>query len=84
VPAQQGSRGGDQAQLPELAARQQPGQRGQHRPVRPRQPRGLGLPLEHGDLMTQDQDLSVLGAIGPGEQGKPAEHPQRREVSESQ
>jgi hypothetical protein len=81
VPAQQGSRRDDQAQLPELAARQQPGKRSQYRPVRPRQPRGLNLTLEHGDLVAQDQDLSVLGAIGPGEQGKPAEHPQRREVS---
>jgi len=34
--------------------------------------------------MAQDQDLSVLGAIGPGEQGKPAEHLKRREVSQSQ
>jgi hypothetical protein len=83
VPAQQGSRGGDQAQLPKLAARQQPDQRGQHRPVRPRQPRGLDLTLKHGDLVAQDQDLGVLGAIGPGEQGKPAEHPQRREAGES-
>ena len=57
-------------QLPDRSC--DPGQRGQHRPVRPRQPRGLDLPLEHGDLMAQDQDLSVLGAIGPGKQGKPA------------
>jgi len=33
--------------------------------------------------MAQDQDLGVLGAIGPGEQGKSTEHPQGREVSES-
>jgi hypothetical protein len=45
---------------------------------------GLDLPLEHGDLMAQDQDLSVLGAIGLGERGKPAEHVERREVSQSQ
>jgi hypothetical protein len=42
-----------------------------------------GRALEHGGLMAQDQDLGVLGAIGPGEQGKPAEHPQHPEVSES-
>jgi hypothetical protein len=35
-------------------------------------------------LVAQDQDLGVLGAIGPGEQGKPAEHLERREVSKSQ
>ena len=62
---------------------QQPGQRGQDRPVGPGQPRRLDLPLEHGDLMTQDQDLGVLGAVGAGEQGKPAEHAQHRQVGES-
>jgi len=46
-----------------LGARKQPGQRGQDRPVSPRQPRGLDLPLEHGDLVPQDQDLGVLGLI---------------------
>jgi hypothetical protein len=83
VPSQQGPRGDDQAQLAELAARQQAGQRGQDRPVSPGQPRRLDLPLEHGDLVTQDQDLSVLGMVGAGEQGQPAEHAQGREVGES-
>ena len=63
VPAQQGPRGNDQPQLAELAVRQQPGQSGQHRAVGPRQPRARDLTLEHGDLMPQDQDLSVLGTI---------------------
>jgi len=35
MPAQQGARGDDQPQLAELAPGQQPGQRGQDRPVRP-------------------------------------------------
>jgi hypothetical protein len=83
VPAQQGPRGHDQAQPAELAAWQPPGQRGQDRPVGPRQPRGLDLPLEHSDLMPQNKDLGILGAVGPGEQGKPAEHAQHRQVSES-
>jgi hypothetical protein len=83
VPAQQGPRRDDQAQLAELATRKQPGQRGQHRPAGPRQPRGLDLALEHGDLMAQDQDPGVLGAAGPGEQGKPAERPQHRKVGDS-
>jgi DMSO/TMAO reductase YedYZ molybdopterin-dependent catalytic subunit len=55
--AQQGPRRDDQAQL---AARQQPGQRGQHRPVSPRQPGRPYLPLEDGDLVTQDQNPGVL------------------------
>jgi hypothetical protein len=83
LPAQQGTRGDDQAKLANLAIRQQPGQRGQHRPVGPRHPRRLDLPLEHGDLMAQDQDLRVLGPVGAGEQGEPAEHAQHRQVSES-
>jgi hypothetical protein len=33
--------------------------------------------------VAQDEDLSVFGPIGPGEQGKPAEHAKRREISES-
>ena len=35
----------------------------------------LNLTLKHGDLMPQEQDLGVLGAVGAGEQGQPAEHP---------
>jgi hypothetical protein len=34
-------------------------------------------------LVTQDEDLLVLGAARPGKQGKPAEHAQRRQVGES-
>jgi hypothetical protein len=33
--------------------------------------------------MAQDEDLSVFGPIGPGEQGKPTQHAERREISES-
>jgi hypothetical protein len=65
-----------------MTVRQQPGQRGQHRPVRPRQPGSADLPLKHGDLVAQDQDLRILGVIGPGEQSQPAEHPEHREVDE--
>jgi len=64
--------------LAEPGTGQQPGQRDQDRPVGPRQPRGLDLPLEHGDLVAQDEDLRVLGAIGAGEQGEPAEYLQHR------
>jgi hypothetical protein len=66
-----------------MTTRQQPGQRGQDRPVRPEQPRGFGLALEHGNLVPQDQDLSVLGVVGPGEQGEPAEHMEHRQVDQS-
>ena len=73
VPAQQGTRGDDEAQLAEVPAGQQPGQRGQDRPVCPGQPRHPDLVLEPDDLVAQDQDLGVLGAVGPGKQGEPAE-----------
>ena len=83
VPAQQGARADDQAQAAEVAAGQQPGQRGQDRAISPGQPRGFDLALEHGDLVAQDQDLGVLGAVGTGEQGEPAEYPEHRKVSGS-
>ncbi len=83
MPAQQGPGRDDQVQLAEPGAEQEPGQRGQDRPVGPGQPWSLNLALEHGDLMAQDQDFGVLGAPGSGEQGKPAEYLQRREVGES-
>jgi hypothetical protein len=84
VPAQQGSRRDDQVQLAELAAGQEPGQRGQDCPIGPGQPWGSDLALEHGDLMAQDEELCVLGTVGPGEQGEPAEHAQHSQVRESQ
>ena len=86
VPAQQVRRGDDQARLTELAAGQQPGQRGQDRPPGPGQPRGLNLPLEHGDLVAHDQDPGILGAVRAvraGEQGAPAEHAEHRHIGES-
>lgn len=57
-----------------MTAGQHPGQRGHDRPVSPGQPRCPYLALEHSDLVTQDEDLGVLGAVRPGEQGEPAEH----------
>jgi hypothetical protein len=83
MPAQQGPRRDKQLQLAETATGQQPGQRGQDRPVGPGQLRGLDLTLEHSDLMTQDQDLGVLGPVRPGEQGQPAERTEHRKVLES-
>jgi hypothetical protein len=83
VPAQQGLRGDDQAQLAEMTAGQQPGQRGQDRPVGPGQLRRPGLALEHGDLVAQDEDLGVLGPVRVSEQGKPVEHAQHRQIPQS-
>jgi hypothetical protein len=63
VPAQQDARGDDQAQVAEVASWQQPGQCGQDRPIGPAQLRRPGLALEDGDLVAQDEDLGVLGAV---------------------
>src|SRR5271169_484045 len=68
VPAQQGARGDDQAQLADMAAGQQPGQRRQDRPVGPGQSRCPDLALEYGDLVAQEEDLGVFGAVEAGEQ----------------
>jgi hypothetical protein len=67
----------------EVAGDDRMSQRSQDRPVCPRQPRRLDLTLKNGELMAQDQDLGVLAALRPGEQGKPAEYPKHREVGES-
>jgi hypothetical protein len=64
MPAQHRPRGHDQAQLAEVTAAQQPGQRGQDRPVGPRHFGRVHLALEHGDLVAQDEDLGVLGSVG--------------------
>jgi len=83
VPAQHGPGRDDQAHPAKMTSGQQPGQGCQDRPIGPRQPRGLDLALKHGALVTQDQDLGVLGPVRPGEQGQPAEDAQHRKVSES-
>jgi len=66
-----------------MAGGQLPGKRGQYRPVSPGQHRGFDLALENSDLMAQDQDLGILGAVRPGKQGEPAEHAQQYQISES-
>jgi hypothetical protein len=84
VPAQQGPRADNQAQAAVVPTGQKPGQRGQDRPVRPGQPRRPDLALEHGDLVAQEEDLGIFGPVGAGEQGKPAEHAQHCQISQSQ
>src|SRR5271165_1010649 len=59
VPAQHGTRRDDQLELAEATAGYKPGQRGQDCAVGPGQLRCPDLALEHGDLVAQDEDLSV-------------------------
>jgi hypothetical protein len=61
-----------------MAAGQQPGQRSQDGAVGPGQLRRPGLALEHGQLMTQDQDLCILDVVRAGKQSEPAEHAKHR------
>ena len=63
VPAQQGARGDDQGQAADVAAGQQPGQRGHDRAIGPGQLRCPGLAVEHSDLVAQEKDLGVLGPV---------------------
>jgi hypothetical protein len=40
------------------------------------------LALENGDVVAQDEDLGVLGAVAAGEQGEPAEHAEHHQIGE--
>jgi putative transposase len=71
-----------QGQLAEAALGQQPGQRSQDRPVSPGQPRYSSMTLENSDLVAKDEDLGILGAVGSGEKGKPAEHAEHRQIGQ--
>jgi hypothetical protein len=44
---------------------------------------GVGA-AQHGDLVTQCQDLGVLGGVGAGEQCQPAQHANEHQVDESE
>jgi hypothetical protein len=41
--------------------------------VGPRHPRPWRAPLQHGELMAQDEDLDVLGGVGADAQQRPAQ-----------
>ena len=69
VPAQQRSRADDPAR-PQRPG-QDPGQRGEHRPIRPVHPRPWVAAAQHRHLVTQDQDLGVLRRRRPSRQRKP-------------
>ena len=52
--------------------------------VDPAQPRAQVVSAQHGDFVTQDQDLDVLGCVGSGEQPQPAQHAGEQQVRESE
>ena len=49
------------------------GQSGDQGSVGPADPRSRSTPLEHRELMAQDEDLDLLGGVGPGAQHHPAQ-----------
>ena len=82
VPPQDGA-GGDQP-VRSPPSRQEPDQRGHHRPVGPVQPGSRMGPAQHSDLMPQHQEFSVLGGRRPAEQDKPAAEPDEDEIEQAE
>jgi len=68
VPAQQGL-GPDQEARP-ARPRQDTADRGEQRPIVGPQPGTWSLSAEHGELMTQDKDLKILGGVTAAELGE--------------
>jgi hypothetical protein len=63
--------------------REQPGQRGQHRPVGPVRLRPADLTPEHGDLMAEYHDFRVLGRLAAAQQEQPAKDPDHDQVQQT-
>jgi len=80
VPAQQRVRGHDPAGPQRL--RQDPGERGKHRPVTPGQARPRSRPAQYCDLVPEYEYLRVLGRGGPRQQRKPRHHGHQQPVSQ--
>ena len=80
VPAQQRARGHDPAGPQRL--RQDPGERGKHGPLGPRQVwPGIG-PAQHRDLVPQHEYLRVPGRGRPRQQREPGHHGHQQPVSQ--
>jgi hypothetical protein len=58
-------------------------ERGDDRPVGPRQPGRADLAAQDQDLVTEHQDLGVLGRLRSGEQGDPAENTKKRHLEQA-
>ena len=82
MPAQDGA-GSDQP-VRSQPPRQEPDQCGHHRPFGPVEPRPGTGPAQHSDLMSQHQELGVLGSRRPAEQDQPGAEPDEDEVQQAQ
>jgi hypothetical protein len=81
VPAQQGS-GRDEPEPAQLGG-QQFAQRAEDGAVDPGQGRAWVVSAQYGDLVSEHQDLDVLGRVGAGEQRQPAQRAGEYQVRES-
>jgi hypothetical protein len=81
VPGQQGSQR-DHATGAQCGW-QQPGQGCQDRAAGPVRPGPGDLAAEHHHLMTQDDNLRVLGRLAPAQQAQPSEHADRDQVQQT-
>jgi hypothetical protein len=59
-----------------------PADRGEQGPVAGPECGSCALPAEHGELVTQDEDLQVLGGVPAGEQRQQLDGAAQREVGE--
>ena len=75
----QESRRGDEPMLSH-PPRQQPGQRGQHRPIRPTQIRFADLAAQDRYLVTQDEQLRGLRRVRSRESRQPSKDLDHRQV----
>ena len=78
VPAQQ--RGRSREEDRPTGAGEQPGQRREHDPVGGLQLRPVYLAAEHRDLVAQDEEFDVLGAVVAGELGQHLQHLAQEQV----
>jgi hypothetical protein len=70
--------------MPTQHLRQSPDKCGEHSPIRPVQARLRVDSAQHGDFMTQHQDLDVLGRRRTPEQQQEVQHPQEDQVEQTQ
>jgi hypothetical protein len=78
-----GPAAGDEPQSTQ-ACRQQSAQRAEDGAVNPCQRRAGAVSTQHGDLVTEREDLGVLGCVGPREQCRPAQYTGEQKVGESE
>jgi hypothetical protein len=63
--------------------REQPGQRGQHRPISPVRFRPRHLTPKDRQLMPQHHDLNIFGCLAPAQNHQPSEHPNHDQIEET-